>query len=192
MNAVRSASADAAKRAAAEPAAAEAAAADAAGSTLKTPAQIIAEAGVLPADGKAKPIAFKTAYVADDGVIYLIGAYAENIDLDDDVLRTKALVKMAHDFTARDKRTFKANHKDEIAADLVASMTGAPILKSGRTLAAGEELPDDDEIIGIDLKAEPIAWFVGVRPHDATITDAARKGEIIGASWGAYVDREQL
>ena len=144
-----------------------------------------------PAEAKAAPVAtFKAAYVSDDGVIYGIGAYAESFDRDDDNLRTKALVKMAYDFCAASTRTFKACHKEELGADLVASMPGAPILKSGRVLKAGEEIPSNDPVTGIDLKAEPIAWFVGVRPRDPDVSEMARKGEIVGFSWGAYVDRE--
>jgi hypothetical protein len=144
-----------------------------------------------PEGEKAKP-AFKTAYVSNDGVIYLIGAYAGNVDLDDEVLQTKALVTMAYDFCSAEKRTFKCNHKDAIPADLVASMPGAPILKSGKVLKYGEEMPEGDEIVGIDLKAEPIAWFVGVRPHDPEIAKKAKAGEIVGASWGAFVEKREL
>ena len=82
--------------------------------------------------------------------------------------------------------------RQEIAADLVASFPGAPILKSGKTLTWGEEMPPDDEVIGIDLKAEPIAWFVGVRPHDKALAEKAKAGEIVGASWGAYCDRTPI
>ena len=107
----------------------------------ETPTDPVVE---TPADPKetAGPVTFKAAYVSDDGVIYGIGAYAENIDLDDEVLRTKALVGMAYDFCSATNRVFKANHQDVLAADLVASMPGAPILKSGRILAAGEDVPE--------------------------------------------------
>lgn len=150
-----------------------------------------AAAAAKPGDEKAKPV-FKTAYVSDDGVIYLIGAYAGNVDADNEVLQTKALVDMSYDFTSAATRTFKANHKDEIKADLVASMPGAPILKSGKVLKFGEDMPADDEIVGIDLKAEPIAWFVGIRPHDKAIAEKAKAGEIVGASWGAFVDKTEI
>lgn len=163
-------------------------------------AKIIADAVVQPEekpaeaviDGeKAQPV-FKSAYVSDDGVIYLIGAFAGNVDLDDDVLQTKALVDMAYQFCSSEKRTFKCNHKDELAADLVASMPGAPILKSGKVLKFGEQMPEDDEIVGICLKSEPICWFVGVRPHDKAVAEKAKAGEIVGSSWGAFVDRVDL
>lgn len=140
----------------------------------------------------AKPVTFKAAYVSNDGVIYLIGAYAGNVDLDNDVLQTKALVDMSYDFCSSKARTFKANHKNDIAADLVASMPGAPILKSGRVMAYGEDLPEDDPITGICITSEPVAWFVGIRPHDKAIAEKARAGEIIGSSWGAFVDRHEI
>jgi Putative phage serine protease XkdF len=153
--------------------------------------QPVVDAGA-PEDQKARPIAFKAAYVSDDGVIYGIGAYATNVDLDNDVVATKALVKMAYDFCAASERTFKANHQENLDADLVASMPGAPILKSGRILTAGEALPDDDPITAICLKSEPIAWFVGVRPHDPEIAKAAKAGAVAGFSFGAYVEREAI
>ena len=157
----------------------------------ETPTDPVVE---TPADPKetAGPVTFKAAYVSDDGVIYGIGAYAENIDLDDEVLRTKALVGMAYDFCSATNRVFKANHQDVLAADLVASMPGAPILKSGRILAAGEDVPEDDPITGICLKSQPIAWFVGVRPQDPAISEMARKGGVAGFSFGALVAREAI
>lgn len=142
---------------------------------------------------KAEPLAtFKAAYTSDDGVIYAIGAYAGNVDDDDDVLTTKALVKMAYDFTRSSTRTFKACHAEEIGAELVASMPGAPLLKSGRVLHYGETIPDDDPVVGIDLKAEPIAWFVGVKPTDPKVSELAKAGGLSGLSWGAFASREAI
>lgn len=143
-------------------------------------------------EGEKASVAFKAAYVSDDGVIYLIGAYAGNVDKDNEVLQTKALVDMSYDFCSAASRVFKCNHKTEIGADLVASMPGAPRLKSGRILKFGEEHPENDPITGIDLDAEPIAWFVGVRPHDKSVAEKAKAGEIVGSSWGAFVDRIAL
>ncbi len=139
---------------------------------------------------KAAPV-FKAAYTSDDGVVYCIGAYAGNVDLDKDVLQTKALVRMAYDFTKAGTRTFKANHNEKLEADLVASMPGAPILKSGRVLKAGEDMPDDDPVTGICLKSEPIAWFVGIRPHDPEVVKLAKAGKLAGTSWGAFASREE-
>jgi hypothetical protein len=154
-------------------------------------AQAASAAKEASAESKAAPV-FKAAYASDDGVIYCIGAYAGNVDLDEDVLQTKTLVAMAYDFTKAAARTFKANHTDALEADLVASMPGAPILKSGRVLKFGEEIPDDDEVTGIDLKAEPIAWFVGLKPHDPAVAQLARDGKLAGTSWGAYATREVI
>lgn len=160
----------------------------------EAPTAEIVSASETQAEAKetAGPVTFKAAYVSDDGVIYGIGAYAENIDLDDEVLRTKALVGMAYDFCSASTRVFKANHQDELAADLVASMPGAPILKSGRILTAGEDVPENDPITGICLKSQPIAWFVGVRPSDPAISEMARKGGVAGFSFGALVAREAI
>jgi hypothetical protein len=139
----------------------------------------------------AAPV-FKAAYISDDGIIYAIAATSGTVDLDDDVLQTGALLKMAHDFTASGKRMFKANHAEEVEADLVASMTGAPILKSGRILGYGESLPDDDPMVGLHLEEHPSAWVVGIRPKDRAIADLAKAGGIAGLSWGAYATRSPI
>lgn len=141
---------------------------------------------------KAAAPRFK-AIAVDDGVIIGIGAYAENVDLDNEVVDKANLVKMAYEFCASADRTFKANHQEELGADLVASWPGAPILKSGRKLADGESLPDDDPVIGISLeKGAESAWFVAVRPHDPEVAKAAKAGEVVGFSWGATVTKEPM
>lgn len=141
----------------------------------------------------AKPYAFKAVSTDDTGVIVGIGAAAENIDLDDEVMRKADLVKMAFEFCASKARTFKANHKEEIGCDLVASWPGAPIFKSGNVLKAGEALPTDDPIIGINIeKGSETHWFVAVKPHDASAVEAAKKGDIAGFSWSGPVKKTPL
>ena len=162
---------------------------EAAAAKLLAAAEAQAAAAAATGETKAAPI-FKAAYTSDDGVVYAIGGYATNVDDDKDTLQTATLVRMAYDFTKAGTRTFKANHNGEIKADLVASMCGAPILKSGRVLKAGEELPDDDPVTGICLKSEPIAWFVGIKPSDPEIVKLAKSGKLAGTSWGALAKRE--
>ena len=146
--------------------------------------------------GKAaaiKPYAFKALGVdtGDHSVIVGIGAAAENIDLDDEVVRQRDLVAMSYDFCASKARAFKANHTDPLPkAELVASWPGAPILKSGRVLKAGEALPTDDDVIGINIeKGRETHWFVKVRPNDPAIVEAAQKGDVAGFSWAGLVNR---
>lgn len=149
--------------------------------------------GAQPAAAEAKAATFKAVAVDDQGVIIGIGAMAGNIDRDGEVVQVGALLQMAYDFCASKARTFKANHDDaaELSADLVASMPGAPVLKSGRILKAGEDLPDDDPVVGINIeKGNEIAWFMGIRPHDPAVLEAARKGEIVGFSWGGFAAKE--
>lgn len=153
--------------------------------TLKSYRQ---KAGVV----EEKPVAFK-AIGTHDGVIIGIGAAAENVDLDDEVVRKSALVKMAYDFCSASNRVFKANHQEPIDCALVASWPGAPVLKSGKVLAEGEELPDDDPIVAINLeKGKETHWFVAVRPSDSEIADLAAKGGIAGFSWAGYVTRTEV
>jgi hypothetical protein len=141
---------------------------------------------------EAAGIVFKSAYVSDGGVIYAIAATSGTVDLDDDVLSTAALVQMSHDFTSAGKRTFKANHTDAVEADLVASMTGAPLLKSGKILSPGQSIPTDDPLVGLSLEGEPTCWVVGIRPTDKAVADLAKAGGIAGLSWGAYAKRVPL
>lgn len=142
--------------------------------------------------GKAgeKPYAFKAISTNDTGVILGIGAAAENIDLDDEVMRKADLVRMSYDFCSASTRTFKANHKEEIGCDLVASWPGAPIFKSGKVLKAGDAIPADDPIIGINIeKGSETHWFVAVKPHDAEVLETAKKGGIAGFSWSGLVKK---
>ena len=155
-------------------------------------AAAVAEAGKAGAVD-AKPYAFKALGVdsGDDSIIVGIGAAAENIDLDDEVIRQRDLVAMSYNFCASKARAFKANHADALPkAELVASWPGAPILKSGRVLKAGEALPTDDDVVGINIeKGRETHWFVKVRPNDPAIVEAAKAGAVSGFSWGGMVNR---
>lgn len=135
--------------------------------------------------------AFKAVSVDNQGVIVGIGSAAYIVDSEEDEVQQRALVGMAYDFCASKAREFRANHDDLLEADLVASWPGAPILKSGRVLGRGEELPADDLVVGINIeKGNETHWFVGVRPHDPRVVDAARKGDILGFSWGGFAAKE--
>lgn len=139
---------------------------------------------------KARPT-FKAIPSDNQGVIIGIGSAAHIVDRDDEVVTPAALLGMAYDFCASKAREFRANHDAVIDADLVASWPGAPILKSGRVLGVGEELPTDDPVVGINIeKGNETHWFVGVRPHDERIVEAARKGEVVGFSWGGFAAKE--
>jgi hypothetical protein len=129
---------------------------------------------------------------AEHGVVMLIGSLSDAVDLDHDVVDAELLVKCAHEFTGRDQRVFKANHDEPIKAKLVESVTGVPILASGRRLKAGEHIPEDDPIASIGLKVgegEATAWIVGIKPEDPAIVTAAKDGAIAGASWGGVGTR---
>lgn len=142
-----------------------------------------------PAETPSVKHTFK-AIAAQDGVIVGIGSYAELVDLDNDVVRKSDLVKMAYDFCANKDRKFKANHKNDIDCDLVASWPGAPVLKSGKVLRDGEPIPADDPVVAISLeKGSETAWFLAVRPHDKSIADLAEKGEVAGFSWAGPASR---
>jgi hypothetical protein len=136
---------------------------------------------------------FKSAYVdEEEGVVYAIAATSETVDLDDDILSSRALVQMAHDFTSSGKRTFKANHGAELKAHLVASITGTPMLKSGKTLKAGENIPANDPVVGLSLGGDQTCWIVGIKPEDKAIVELAKAGGISGLSWGAFAKREPM
>ncbi len=189
----------AASKAAAEATSAALAATTATAIEAPTPEAAAAAAATAATEaGKAaaiepKPYAFKALSVdtGDHSVIVGIGAAAENIDLDDEVIRQHDLVAMSYDFCASKARAFKANHADPLPkAELVASWPGAPILKSGRVLKVGEALPTDDAVIGINIeKGRETHWFVKVRPNDAAIVEAAKAGDVAGFSWAGLVNR---
>jgi hypothetical protein len=167
-------------------------------------APVVAEAVTAPAvvvaapvaaaveAGKAKPYSFKAMSVDEQGVIIGIGAVAGNIDLDNEVLQKAALVDMAYTFCSNEKRVLKANHSEDLTkAELVASWPGAPILKSGKTLKAGESPTAEDPITGISIaKGSETHWFVAIRPNDPAVIELAKKGGVAGFSWGAYCTKE--
>jgi hypothetical protein len=139
--------------------------------------------------GKQHVAKFKAVNVDDHGVIIGIGA-SISVDREEDAVARGALLGLSYDFCASKGREFRANHDAEalLEADLVCSWPGAPVLKSGTILQPGQEVPADDSIVGINIeKGNETHWFVGIRPHDARIVDAARKGEIVGFSWGGMV-----
>lgn len=154
-------------------------------------AQDAAPAADVASDGgKARPV-FKAVAVDDQGVIYGIASMV-TVDREGEIVEKGALLQMAYDFCASKARQFLFNHDKDapLDADLVASIPGAPILKSGRVLKAGESLPDDDPVVGIDIqKGNEIAWFVGLKPHDSRVLEQARKGGH-GFSWGGYASKE--
>jgi hypothetical protein len=133
-------------------------------------------------DGKAKPVSFKAISV-DHGVIIGVGSVADIYDKEDELVEKGALIGMAFDFCAREKRVFKANHTDEIECELVSSWPGGAIKA---TDAEGKET-----IIGIDIrKGVESHWFVGVRPKDPAILEEARKGNLAGFSWSGGADKK--
>lgn len=151
---------------------------------------------VVPAE-KAK--AFKAFGVdAELGIIYGIGAAAgspDKLDLDDEFVSKGDLVKMAFDFCSG-ARTFKANHKEELSADLVQSWVGAPIIdteKGLRRLDERETLSPEMNVVGIDVtKGAETHWFVAVKPHDPEVVEIAKKGGVAGFSFGAAVRKVEV
>jgi|GEM_PF-3642572 len=120
-----------------------------------TIAEVIASAHARTPKATRKAVA-----VDNQGIVVAIAAVEAG--------ETGTLRAVAYDFCA------KANVTN---GDLVASWPGAPLLKSGRVIAKGEVLPDDDPIVGIDiLKGHETHWFVAIRPHDDSIIEAARAG----------------
>jgi hypothetical protein len=129
---------------------------------------------------------FKAVKVDDQGVIIGVGA-SIGLDREEDTVEKGALLGMAYDFCASKAREFRANHDKDVVldAELVCSWPGAPVLKSGKILEPGAEIPEDDAVVAINFeKGNETHWFVGIRPKDARVTEAARKGELVGFSWG--------
>lgn len=143
---------------------------------------------VVEPAAEEKGMTFKAVCVDDQGVIIGIGASIAT-DNDNESVSKGALIGMAHDFCSSDNRAFRANHDKGMAidADLVASWPGAPVLKSGRILAPGEAIPQDDAVVAINIeKGKETHWFIGVKPRDPRVLEQARKGELVGFSWGGY------
>ena len=189
-----------------EAAAAQVAADAAAAEAVRVAAEAKAAEAAKPAvesegsEGKAKEVAFKAISVNEFGVIYGIGGAAgdpTNLDLDGEFMEKADLIRMAHSFSAKSDRKFKANHKGEIACDLVESFVGAPMIEDGsggmRMLKAGERLTRDMSIAAINVqKGNETHWFVGVRPTDPDVVARSKRGEIAGLSWGAKVSKTEV
>jgi hypothetical protein len=145
--------------------------------------------------GGATPVAFATVKAgtgANSGVIYGVAA-SVNVDLDNEQLEQPSLMSFAHDFVASTKRTFKANHTEYVKVQLAESWTGIPLIQDGETvraLKAGEVLDPKAEVVGISFKGEPTHWFIGIKPDDASIIEAHKAGELVGFSWGAFVQKQ--
>jgi predicted flap endonuclease-1-like 5' DNA nuclease len=178
------------------PAAAEATAETATPETATTEpaAEVAPEASpaeAQPAPAEEKAMAFKAVCVDDQGVIIGIGASIA-VDRQDEAVTKAALIGMAYDFCASSDRAFRYNHdaKANVDAELVASWPGAPVLKSGKILAPGEDVPADDPVVAINIeKGKETHWFIGVKPNDPQVLEAARKGEIVGFSWGGFAQK---
>lgn len=126
----------------------------------------------------------------EQGVLIAVASTAGNVDTDGDVISVPALRDLAYDFTAGDRK-FKSNHKQDINCELVGSWVGAPILKSGRVLKAGDEPTSDDPIVAISLeKGTECAWIVALRP-DPSVIKAAKNGKVMGLSWGGVATTEE-
>jgi hypothetical protein len=143
---------------------------------------------------------FKAVAADDLGVIMLVGASTgsvNKVDKDNEFLEKADLVAMAHDFTSASTRTFKANHKEEIACDLVSSWVGPLLISDGdaiRSLKADEMLTSEMTVkgLGIDEDGAGYYWVLGVRPHDRAHYETAKSGGIAGASWGAEVTKVEV
>lgn len=142
--------------------------------------------------GEKKAMTFKAVCVDDQGVIIGIGA-SIGTDRQDEAVTKAALLGLAYDFCAGSDRQFRANHDEKatVDADLVCSWPGAPVLKSGKILDPGAEVPEGDSVVAINIeKGKETHWFVGIRPKDEAVLKAARNGEIAGFSWGGYASKE--
>lgn len=155
------------------------------------------QGAVAAVEGKAGPV-FKAGHVIPDPmdatVIIGIGAVAENVDLDNDVLSKAALKRLAHDFCSNrnGEQKFKANHGEELKCDLVQSWIGAPIVRASdgtlSVLKAGQCWPDSATYAGISNE-DDTHWFVAVQPSDPNIVQMAKAGQIVGFSWSGFVQR---
>lgn len=146
-------------------------------------------------------VVFKAISCDDFGVIVGIGGAAGSVnklDKDGEFLEKGDLMAMAFDFTAAASKSFKANHDDNVSIDaqLVESWVGAPIIKDSsgiRTLKADEALTPDMDVVGIDVtKGNETHWFVGVRPSDPQVVEAAKAGKIAGFSWSGFVNKTEI
>jgi hypothetical protein len=139
-------------------------------------AAVVSEAARTLAAAKTKAeavVTFKASSVDDHGVIYGVAA-STALDHDGETTEKGAIVRMAYEFCGAEQREFKANHGETLKAKLVASMPGAPIYaEDGVTIKA----------IDITAGAET-HWFVGVKPEDPAIVEAAKCGLVSGFSWG--------
>jgi hypothetical protein len=148
-----------------------------------------------PADaatGETKGAPEIRVYKADAelGVISLFASAAGVTDKDGEIVPQSDLVAMAHNFCAAKAREFNANHGqnhfDLSKAELVESIVGAPVLKSGRVVKLGEELPavSDDPVVAINIeKGNEAYWMFSVRPNNDEVVEEAKKGGVIGSSW---------
>jgi hypothetical protein len=130
---------------------------------------------------KAQPVVtFKASSVDEHGVIYGVAA-STGLDHEGETTEKGAIVRMAYDFCGSDQREFKANHGETLKAKLVASMPGAPIYAE-----------DGVTITGIDItRGQECMWFVGVKPEDPAIVEAAKSQQITGFSWAGLALRAE-
>jgi len=158
--------------------------------------EAVKKAAESASSAKALAHVFKALSIDEKGVITGIGGAAGDInkvDLDKEFIEKADLMDLAFDFCGSANRSFKANHTDDLGADLVESWVGAPIIKDGdavRVLKADEVLDDKMEVVGISTeKGAETHWFVGVRPHDQKVVEAAKAGELAGFSFSAIVTK---
>lgn len=176
---------------------------DAVLSTFQKSRERAAEQAAAAQAGKGAPVTMRALKAdADSGVIFGVGGAAGDVnklDLDGEFVAKADLTKMAFDFCASETRSFKANHKADVKAALVASIVGAPIIKDEkaaggtRILKADEKLTDEMEVVGINTeKGNETHWFVGVRSEDPDVIAAMKAGEVVGFSWGADVVKTEV
>jgi hypothetical protein len=180
--------------------AADLAAETAAAAATAAPAAKPADA--TPAGGaEAKGAPKFTVYKADTetGVIYTFASAAAITDADKEAVPQADLIAMAHGFCASKGRAFNANHGqdhfDLSKAELVESIVGAPILKSGRVMKLGEELPkaEDDPVVGMNIeKGAETHWLIGFKPNNEAVVEEAKKGGVVGASWEGFANKVEV